>query len=232
MVADAPTDGGDLKMRFYNSDGSEGEMCGNGARCLARYAFENGLSGAEVCIETVAGKVYGWRQTERLYKIRLNEPSVMDLDRPAEHGGVTYRCAYVELGDPGLPHAVVRVPGLAGKSRDELRGLGAALRSHPAFPKGANVNFYDLGADGAVRLLTYERGVEDFTLACGTGSGSTAAVLTVRGEVHGIPVALDMPGGRLQVEVERLGERVTALYLLGDTNRVAVGELTDEDLVV
>jgi diaminopimelate epimerase len=232
MVAEAPAAGGDLKMRFYNADGSEGEMCGNGARCLARYACENGLAGEEARIETMSGDVYGWRLTERLYKIRLNRPSVMDLDRPAEYGGVTYRCAYVELGDPGLPHAVVRLPGLAGKSREELRGIGAALRGHAVFPKGANVNFYDLAEDGAVRLLTYERGVEDFTLACGTGAGCTAAVLAAQGTVRGRSVALDVPGGRLRVELEYGGGRVTELYLLGDTNRVAAGELTDEDLVI
>ncbi len=231
MVADAPTDGGDLKMRFYNADGSEGEMCGNGARCLARYACEKGLAGEEVCIETVAGKVYGWRQGKRLYKIRLNNPSVIDLERPVELEGVSYACAYVELGEPGLPHAVLRLPGLAGKTQDELRPLGAALRSHPAFPKGANVNFYDSDANG-VTLLTFERGVEDFTLACGTGSGSTALVLRLRGEAPDGPVTLNVPGGRLQVEVEFEGGRVTALNLIGDTNMVAEGELTDEELVV
>ena len=232
MVADFPTGDGDLRMRFYNADGSEGEMCGNGARCLARYAWENGIStGETIRIETVAGPVLAWRVTKREYKIKLNDPGVLEPDRPVEALGAVWPCAYVELGDPGIPHAVVPIPGLAGKTEGELRPLGAALRSHPAFPKGANVNFYDIEPGGAVRELTYERGVEDFTLACGTGSGSTAAVLTLKGLLSG-PVRLKVPGGELRVEVERDRERITGLYLIGDTNIVAEGELTDEDMVL
>ncbi len=232
MVADFPTEGGDLRMRFYNADGSEGEMCGNGARCLARYAWENGMtSGETIRIETVAGMVLAWRVTQREYKIRLNDPGVLDLDRPVAVEGVTYPCAYVELGNPGIPHAVVPIPGLGQKTEDELRPLGAALRSHPDFPKGANVNFYDVEPGGIVRELTFERGVEDFTLACGTGSGSTAAVLTLKGLVSG-PVHLKVPGGDLRVELERQGDAIAGLYLIGDTNIVAEGELTDEDVTI
>ena len=82
--------------------------------------------------------------------------------------GRVWPCAYVELGSPGLPHAAVPCPGLSGKTMDDLRDLGRALRSHPAFPKGANVNFYDVTAPDQIVELTYERGVEDFTYACGT----------------------------------------------------------------
>ena len=230
MVADHPQSGGDLRMRFYNSDGTEGEMCGNGARCLARYAYEKGLSGEAMTIETVAGPVYGWRLDRREYRIRLNTPEVLKLDYPVEVDGVSYECAYVELGNPGLPHAVVHYPGLNSKTLDEMRPLGAVLRSHPAFPKGANVNFWDIEAGGTVRLLTFERGVEDFTLACGTGSGSTAAVLTLQGLTRDDPVRLTMMGGQLKIEVEHAGGKVTGLYLIGDTNMVADGILTDEDL--
>ena len=231
MVADFPQNGGDLRMRFYNADGTEGEMCGNGARCLARYAYEKGLSGESVTIETVAGDVYGWRQSQREYRIKLNTPEVLELDYPVELDGVEYECSYVELGNPGLPHAVVHFPGLAQKSLDWMRPLGAALRSHPAFPKGANVNFWDIEADGTIRELTFERGVEDFTLACGTGSGSTGVVLTLRGLTQAKPVCLTMMGGQLKVEVEHSGGKVTGLYLIGDTNIVAEGVITDEDLV-
>lgn len=230
MVADHPQHGGDLRMRFYNADGTEGEMCGNGARCLARYAYEKGLSGPSVVIETVAGDVLGWRLSKREYKIRLNTPQVVELDRSVRVGNTDHICAYVELGRPGLPHAVLPFPGLGSAGLDRLRPLGAALRAHPAFPKGANVNFWDLLPDGTVVVRTYERGVEDFTLACGTGSASTAAVLTLSGLIQASPVRLDTMGGRLLVEVEREGQTITALYLIGDTNMVAEGILTDEDL--
>lgn len=230
MLADYPQHGGDLRMRFYNADGMEGEMCGNGARCLARYAYEKGLAGEAMTIETVAGDVLAWRRDTRLYRIKLNSPGVLKLDYPVEVDGVSYECSYVELGDPGIPHAVVHIPGLPEKDPEALRALGKALRYHPAFPKGANVNFWDLEADGSVRELTYERGVEDFTLACGTGSGSTSIVLTLRGLTTANPVLLNMRGGQLQVELERLGDKVEGLYLLGDTNLVADGILTDEDI--
>ena len=232
MVADKPEAGGDLRMRFYNSDGTEGEMCGNGARCLARYAFENGLSADTMTIETVAGPVYGWRLTDREYKIKLNTPEVLELDHPVEINGTVYECSYVELGNPGLPHAVVYLPGLKEKSQEEMFPLGAALRSHPSFPKGANVNFYDVEPDGTFRLLTFERGVEGFTLACGTGTGSTACVLLLKGLAHAQPVCLDMMGGRLKVEAELTGGKVTGLWLIGDTNVVAKGIITDEDLTL
>ena len=232
MVADAPERGGDVQMRFYNADGTVAEMCGNGARCIARYAYEKGLAGAHMTIETVAGPVLAWRQDRRNYKIKLNDPGVLNLDHPVEAQGKTWECAYVELGNPGIPHAVVCYPGLAHTTEDELRALGRELRYHPAFPKGANVNFYDVLSGSDVAEKTYERGVEDFTLACGTGSGSVAAVLTLLDKVPGPTVHLTVPGGDLWVEVERAGDRVTGLYLIGDTNIVADGEVTDEDLVL
>lgn len=232
MVADFPEQGGDFQMRFYNADGTIAEMCGNGARCIARYAYENGFAGERMTVETVAGPVLAWRQDKRKYKIKLNDPGVLKLDCPVEAAGATWECSYVELGNPGIPHAVVYYPGLAGKTEDELRELGKTLRYHSAFPKGANVNFYDVVGENDVVELTYERGVEDFTLACGTGSGSTAAVLALLGKVSGPTVHLRVPGGDLWVEVERQGDTVTALYLIGDTNIVAEGEITDEDLVL
>lgn len=232
MVADCPDHGGDLRMRFYNADGTEGEMCGNGARCLARYAYEKGLAGESMTIETVAGDILGWRLDKRLYKIKLNPPEVIKVDYPVKIDGVDYDCAYVELGNPGLPHAVVHFPGLGERSLEWMRPLGAALRSHPAFPKGANVNFYDLLPDGAILIRTFERGVEDFTLACGTGSGSTAAIVALKGLTTSNPVQLEAMGGRLQIELERADEQVTGIFLIGDTNIVAEGELTDEDLVL
>ena len=103
MLTARAENGGDFKLLFYNSDGSLGEMCGNGARCIARYGFEHGLAGKTQRIETTAGLVTGERITDTLYRIRLNDPSVIDLERSVEG----YACSYIELGDPGIPHAVV-----------------------------------------------------------------------------------------------------------------------------
>ena len=230
IVVDAAQDRGDYRMRFYNSDGSLGEMCGNGARCVCRYGFETGLAGEKQTVETTAGIVTGVRVTERLYRVRLNDPTVVKLDCPVEAEGVVWPCSYVELGSPGIPHAVIPYPGLRQADEARLREIGRALRHHPAFPKGANVNFYELLGKDTLYERTYERGVEDFTYACGTGTGSVVTVLTLLGKVSGSNVKVDMAGGTLTIDVVRDGEKVKDLFLTGPTNIVCKGEVTDETL--
>ena len=233
MVVKKPTYGGDYKMLFFNSDGSMGEMCGNGARCICRYGYETGLSGPIQKVETTAGLVIGERIDRRQYRVRLNDPTVIDLDRTAMIGGEEIPCGYVELGNPGLPHAVVHWPGLANADNDLLFKLGRALRDFEGFPKGANVNFYDMLGQDHVLEKTYERGVEDFTYACGTGTGSVVTVLTLLGKVSGKNVRVDMTGGTLYIDVERDGSgHVTDLFLTGPTNIVCKGEITDEALTI
>ena len=150
----------DFRLHFYNSDGSRGEMCGNGARCICKFAYDLGIVGEEMTLETDAGLVYGWRLGQEQYRVRLNTPTVVDLRR-------TDKASYVELGQPGIPHSVTRVENLQHDHREQLRSLAKELRFHKAFPKGVNVNFYDWVDETTVRILTYERGVEDYTLACG-----------------------------------------------------------------
>ena len=230
MVIEAPRQGGDYRMLFYNSDGSEGEMCGNGARCICRYGYENGLAGEAQTVESPSGIVTGTRIDQRNYRIRLTDPTVIDLHRSVEARGKTWDCAYVELGTPGLPHAVVPYPGLSTLTMDGLRELGKTLRRHPAFPKGANVNFCDMTGPDQLVELTYERGVEDFTYACGTGTGATVLALTLMGRVSGRDVAVSVPGGTLRVTIDRDGEAVKAIWLTGPTNIVCEGEVRDEEL--
>ena len=230
MVVDAPTQGGDYRMLFYNSDGSVGEMCGNGARCICRYGYENGLAGERQTVETTAGIVTGERIDRRLYRVRLNDPTTIKLDSPVEVDGITYPCSYVELGNPGLPHAAVPYPDLRQADEGRLRELGRKLRWHPAFPKGANVNFYEVIGPDHIYERTFERGVEDFTYACGTGTGSVAAVLTLLGQVSGQGVRVDMTGGTLVIDAERVQSHIASLYLTGPTNIVCKGEVTDEEL--
>lgn len=232
MVVEPAQGEGDFRMRFYNSDGSVGEMCGNGARCICRYGYETGLAGPTQRVETTAGLVIGERISPRAYRVRLNDPTILSLHEELEAEGAVWPCAYVELGNPGLPHAVVPYPGLAGADPQALFRLGRALRNHPRFPKGANVNFYEVTGPDQVLEKTYERGVEDFTLACGTGTGSVVTVLTLLGQVSGQGVQVTMAGGVLTVDVERQGDQVTGLYLTGPTNLVAKGEIFDEELVL
>ena len=232
MFVDKAVAGGDYRMRFYNADGSLGEMCGNGARCIARYGYENGLAGEMQKIETTAGLVTGWRINKRLYRVRLNDPSIMDVHRTVTVDGRTFPCGYVELGNPGLPHAIIPFDELDDWKENDLRELGRKMRYYKDFPKGANVTFCKAMGKNDFKAITFERGVEDFTLACGTGCGSTASVMTLLGKATGENVHIAMPGGDLYVTLTVTGDTTRDIFLTGPTNIVCEGELTDEDLVL
>ena len=226
LIVLAPAEEADFGMLFYNSDGSPGEMCGNGARCAARYGVEHGLvrDAADIRIRATAGLVYARRLTEEQYELRLNDPSVVDLHRAASDGTGTVDCVYTELGAPGIPHAVLEVSPDAFGNLPLLRERGCALRHSPAFPKGANVSFVCVTGPKRLRAITYERGVEDFTLACGTGCGAAALAMILRGRIAGEEVGIDMPGGHLSVRLRREGDTVRDLLLTGPTAVLGEGE--------
>ena len=234
MIVDASQNGGDYRMYFYNADDSLGEMCGNGARCIARYGYEKGLAGEMQRVETTAGLVVGQRRDKRMYTVRLNDITKFAQDVTAKIDGKTVQCDYLELGDPGLPHAVVMLDGDCAMTQEALRELGRKLRANSAFPKGANVNFCRVIGENEVEELTYERGVEDFTLACGTGTGSVVAALMRRGLVSGENTKVDVPGGELFITLntDPQTQEITDIYLTGPTNIVAEGEVCDEELHV
>lgn len=206
----------DFRLHFYNSDGLRGEMCGNGARCICRYAYDRGIAGEEVTIQTDAGMVYGQRIDEQTYRVQLNNPGELELN-------YLKNIAYVELGNPGIPHAILEVPGLKWEDKELLRPMAMAIRHDPAFRKGTNVNFYTWIGDNTVRILTYERGVENYTLACGTGSGSLAAVLWKQGKFAHTLIA-ENPGGTLKITVTGT-HAIHSLHLEGPTEIIASVEL-------
>lgn len=221
MVVDTPQKGGDFRMIFFNADGTEAEMCGNGARCLARYAFENQLANEEMQIETVAGMVYAKRLDRRNYQVQLNDPA--NIQEALMFND--FLVDYVELGDPGIPHLVVPYENLSSTPLASIQALAKSLRYWEHLPKGANVNFYEVLDNQEVVVRTFERGVEDFTLACGTGSGSTAYILAQKGLVQPEEVTIHVLGGILKVKVTPDG-----LFLIGDTNIITKGEIMDENL--
>lgn len=194
------SDSADFRMRYFNADGGEAEMCGNGARCFARYAARlSGDSPATVSFETVAGTVTAHLRGETVS---------LDMGRPHNHreplaldiAGTTLE---VHSINTGVPHAVVFVPDTT--TADVLQ-LGAAIRHHQAFaPAGTNANFVEVVEPAMLVIRTYERGVEDETLACGTGV--CAAALT-HASVDNIPspVHVRVRGGdTLRVDFETNG---------------------------
>ena len=198
----------DFRLHFYNSDGTRGEMCGNGARCICKFAYDHGIAGEAMTVQTDAGLVPGWRIEENLYRIHLNNPSTLDFYRRQD-------AVYVELGNPGIPHSVTELPHLYWEMDEILRPTAKKLRFAPEFPKGANVNFYAWTSDTSVRIMTYERGVEDYTLACGTGCGSTAATLWTQGKLPGGKLTLENKGGTLYMTVVGQKGLISQLILEG-----------------
>jgi diaminopimelate epimerase len=234
VVEKAESPAADIRALIFNADGSEAEMCGNGVRCIARYAYEEKLTAGPARIEAKAGLTAVERLSKRTYKVQLQRASLVKTGGTAVADGREYPYVYVELGNPGIPHAVVPFAGLRDADRNALRIIGRALRFHGDFPKGANVNFYEIVDCRTVELLTYERGVEDFTYACGTGAGASALALRLRNLVSAGTLNLRVPGGLLQVELSGGGAAAAdyGIYLIGDTNVIYTGEALDEDFTV
>ncbi len=180
-----PSDRADLRMRFINPDGGEQDMCGNGARCIAKLAFDRGLVSKTMVIETGAGLV----QAEILgsqVRLGLTDPVDLKLGLDAELEWP------VDFVDTGVPHGVVWVNEV---QLIDLYVLGAEIRYHSLFkPNGANANFAVIEADGSISIRTYERGVEAETLACGTGATAVAVIGAERGLVN-FPVTVHCAGG-------------------------------------
>ena len=227
LMAVVPAKGtADYGMLFFNCDGSLGEMCGNGARCICRYGYEHQLAGETQTIETTAGLVTGERIDAQNYRIRLPQPTevqylALDVD------GQKVGCMYLELGNPGIPHAVVQYPGLREADEQELFALGRKLRYHPAFPKGANVNFLEKLGENRFYERTWERGVEDFTYACGTGTGASVYALAEKRRC-GDHAEVEVKGGLLIVDIVRDGKKCRDLLLTGPASMVCTGEIFDE----
>ncbi|MBB5033030.1 diaminopimelate epimerase [Prosthecobacter vanneervenii] len=171
LCVEPATADGDFKMRYYNADGGEAEMCGNGARCFGR--FVNHLHGdklTKIRFETLAGIISAEFEGSQV-RINMSTPHNLKLSNHLEVAGAGLT---VHSVNTGVPHAVVMVDDL---ETVPVREWGAALRYHEAFkPKGTNANFSKVVAPGSIAIRTYERGVEDETLACGTGMVACALI--------------------------------------------------------
>ena len=244
LVVEPAENGADFRMRYYNSDGGEAEMCGNGARCFARFAQKIGGKTGDVSFETMAGVIRAQMLGENV-RIQMSEPHSLALNETLRAG--TAKISVHSL-NTGVPHAVVFVGDctkpaeqrslmrtspadpLLHALRDDLdavdvRALGRALRTHPHFePKGTNVNFVAQTGPNAIAIRTYERGVEDETLACGTGVVASALIFH---ELAGAasPVLVRVRGGdTLEVAWEKDGASWRNVTLTGPADFTFEGQ--------
>jgi diaminopimelate epimerase len=220
---DAPGEA-DFAWRFFNSDGSEAEMCGNGGRCVTRFAFDRGIATRrEMSFRTRVGLIRGWVLGGAEVRVELTPPR--DYRPPFELRIEAGRFTVSYL-DTGVPHAVLAVNDVAAV---DVATLGARLRHHPVFaPRGANVNFVQVTGAHDALIRTFERGVENETLACGTGNAAAAVTLTLAGRLQP-PVHLKTRGGEtLTVDFTLDGEQAKELTLQGPVRYVAEGELHPE----
>jgi diaminopimelate epimerase len=213
------SDCADFRWRFFNSDGSTAEMCGNGARCAARFAFLHGIAGEKMCFETLAGVIGAQVQGDHV-KIRMTDPSDLVLADELDAG--PERIVYGSI-NTGVPHVVIEVDDL---EKVEVTSLGRRIRRHPRFaPAGTNVNFMAPLPDTGWAVRTYERGVEDETLACGTGIAAAALVLAASKTLTS-PIRLKARSGTwLKVYFTREAESFKELFLEGDARIIYRGRM-------
>jgi len=201
--------GAHFAWEFFNADGSEAAMCGNGARCAARYAHLRGIAPARMSFETGAGLVRAEVLGERV-RIRLAPPQGYRARVPLAAAGRRFAPAFVVVG---VPHAVVRVEDLEAVP---VAAWGRALRRHAAFaPAGANVNFYRPAGAHRLAVRTYERGVEGETLACGTGAVAVALAAAAAGHARSPVSVLTRGGEELGVHFRRRGSTFSEVLLEG-----------------
>ncbi len=217
----------DFSWRFYNGDGSVAEMCGNGARCAARFAYAKGITGRQMSFETLAGVI----EAEVLnddgeVSLLMTAPFDYRTGLEAELDG---RMSEISYMNSGVPHAVLFMDE---QEEIAVKKWGKSIRLHELFqPAGTNVNFVQSLAGGGIRVRTYERGVEDETMACGTGAVASAIFAAARG-LAASPVTVTTSGGEKLTIVFDLQQDGCAenVYLQGPARIIYIGQLTAESL--
>jgi diaminopimelate epimerase len=214
----------DFGWRFFNADGSEAEMCGNGGRCAARFAHLKGIAGPDLSFETLAGIVRASVQGESVI-LGMTEPT--DLRKP-ETLEVEGRPLEVWFVNTGVPHAVVFLEDLLSL---DVERLGRAIRRHPRYaPAGTNADFVRVRSQSSIEMRVYERGVEAETLACGTGAVACAVAAAHRG-LAWPPVSVKTWGGAvLRVHFEKAEDLFRKVFLEGDARLICEGEYGREAL--
>jgi diaminopimelate epimerase len=222
LILVEPSSKAEFRMRIFNADGSEAEMCGNGARCVARFAEILGIAGSHMAFETLAGLIRADVHGGRV-KVQLSQPQDLRLRQSIDVDGVTH---HVHSINTGVPHAVIFCSDL---EEIAVQALGRRIRFHPAFqPRGTNVNFAAVLDTHTLAIRTYERGVEDETLACGTGAVASALVGASLGLVPS-PVQVRVRSGEtLTVYFSGRGPEFHEVFFEGEVRLIYQGELFEE----
>ncbi|KAF1078240.1 diaminopimelate epimerase [Methanogenium sp. MK-MG] len=200
----SPSESCDVRMCLFQPDESEAEMCGNGIRCLAKYAYDSDYTGEECTVETQAGVMavtMAYNDAgEFTATIDMGPAKFTSAEIPATGEGefsMDYDGFTVYAANTGVPHAVVFVDDVAAVNINEV---APGIRSHPVFPEGANVNFVQCNTTDSITIRTFERGVEAETYSCGTGSTAAAAVAHHLGKVPAT-VHVQTRGGPLTIKI-------------------------------
>ncbi len=221
LAVEPAEDGADYKFRYYNADGGEAEMCGNGARCFGRFTAHLGEHVKDtVSFETIAGTLTA-EMIDTNVRIAMSDPFDLDLNADCKIDSLD---TDVHVLNTGVPHAVAFVNDL--ENFDVIKN-GAAIRYHERFaPNGTNANFAEIIAPNHIAIRTYERGVEGETLACGTGMCAVALIHNLLTDAPS-PIKIDVAGGdTLEIGFEKTGENTfTNVTLSGPADFVFEGDI-------
>jgi diaminopimelate epimerase len=219
LLLEKPANRADFRMRYFNADGGEAEMCGNGARCFARFANKVGRQKTKVSFETPAG-VISAELKGHLVTLLMTEPTDLRLnvDLP-----MTPETKAVHFINSGVPHVVIPV---AKVDDADVRRDGAAIRQHKMFsPNGTNVNFIEKRGPNKIAIRTYERGVENETLACGTGIVASALIFAASEKSSSPITVLAWGGDELEVGFEKVEGDFRNVTLTGPAEFVFEGTI-------
>ncbi|MBC8200025.1 MAG: diaminopimelate epimerase [Desulfobacterales bacterium] len=216
------SDSVDFRWRFFNADGNPAEMCGNGARCAARFAYLNRIAGSKMSFETEAGIVSA-KVSNDLVKINIPEPAELKTDYllDLENGALK-----ISSINTGVPHVVIVMDSI---DNVDVVKLGREIRFHDMFaPAGTNVNFICQNKDDTISIRTYERGVEDETLACGTGAVAAAIVTAFKFGAESPVRVITKSGESLYIYYKVNNGKCSDVYLEGDARIIYKGELYED----
>jgi diaminopimelate epimerase len=222
LIIIEPSKSADFKWQFFNADGSMPEMCGNGSRCAARYAYMKGIAGKKMSFETIAG-IISAEVKDDVVKVKMTDPSDVKTEIKIEADGHQYTLDSV---DTGVPHAVAFVDHL---DQYDVYNNGRKIRHHAHFaPRGTNADFVTVTDRHKITVRTYERGVENETLACGTGMVAAALTAAQRGLVESPVDVLVQSGETLRIYFEKQNGFWREIYLEGKVKMVYHGFLFEE----